>query len=446
MKSLFIFRRDLRLEDNTSLIEALKASKHVIPCFIFDPRQLKSPYSSNRSISFMIQSLKELARALEEKKGRLYFFCGEAEKVISKLLTQENIQALYINKDYTPFSLKRDESIAKLCQENHCEFHSFHDALLTAPGDVLKEDEKPYTVFTPFFRKAQLKGVKKPNQDLPLNFYTKEVSGCKELSYLDELIDSPSIEHPGGRSFGLKLLADIRNLEDYQETRNFPALKQTTNLSPHHKFGTISIRETYFRVKELFGKNHTLISELYWRDFFTHIAFHFPYVFGKSFQKKFDKIPWKNDEKQFQKWKEGQTGFPIVDAAMRELNSTGWMHNRSRMIVASFLVKDLHIDWRWGEQYFAQKLVDYDPAVNNGSWQWAASTGCDAQPYFRIFNPLLQQERFDPDCVYIKKWVPELEMYSPKQIHNLKDLSMYPEPMVNHSQEAQKSKDLFAKQ
>lgn len=446
MRSLFIFRRDLRLEDNTALIEALKASKSVIPCFIFDPRQLQSPYSSNRSISFMVQSLIELSKSLREKKGRLYFFSGEAEEVVEALLKQEKIQALYINKDYTPFSKKRDEALLKLCQINQCEFHAFDDALLNAPGEVLKDDNTPYTVFTPFFKKAQLKKVKEPNLELPKKFCNDEIEGCKELSFLDDLIVSPSKEHPGGRSHGLKLLFDIENLKDYQENRNFPALRQTSNLSPHHKFGTVSIRETYHRVLELFGKKHTLISELYWRDFYTHIAFHFPYVFGKSFQKKYEKISWKNDEKQFQKWKEGQTGFPIVDAGMRQLNSTGWMHNRVRMIVASFLVKDLHIDWKWGEKYFAQKLVDYDPAVNNGSWQWAASTGCDAQPYFRIFNPFLQQKRFDPDCVYIKKWVPELELFSPKQIHDLKGLAIYPPPMVDHSKEVQISKDLFAKQ
>jgi deoxyribodipyrimidine photo-lyase len=244
----------------------------------------------------------------------------------------------------------------------------------------------------------------------------------------------------GGHEEAISLLRKIKTLENYHEIRNIPAINGTSKLSAHNKFGTLSIREVYSAIVHYFGQEHTLIKELYWRDFFTHIQFHFPHVLGHAFQKKFEHVKWSQNEKHFLSWCEGKTGFPIVDAGMRELNATGYMHNRVRMITACFLVKDLHIDWRWGEKYFAQKLVDYDPAVNNGNWQWAASTGCDAQPYFRIFNPWLQQKKFDPQCLYIKRWIPELVTVDVKTIHSLEKnretiITNYPSPMINHDKE-----------
>jgi deoxyribodipyrimidine photo-lyase len=240
----------------------------------------------------------------------------------------------------------------------------------------------------------------------------------------------------------------IGDYKNYDDERNLPALKGTTLLGPHNKFGTVSIREVYHLVVESLGVNHTLIRELYWRDFFTHIAWHFPHVFGHAFHRHYDAINWSKDMKLFNAWSEGRTGYPIVDAGMRELVATGFMHNRVRMIVASFLVKDLHLNWRWGEAFFARHLTDYDPAVNNGSWQWAASTGCDAQPYFRIFNPWLQQKRFDAECVYIRRWVPELKNLSDKAIHELGNPDTgrpekYPHPIVEHALQKIQAEEMF---
>jgi deoxyribodipyrimidine photo-lyase len=245
----------------------------------------------------------------------------------------------------------------------------------------------------------------------------------------------------------MTILKGIAVLKDYQVKRDIPSLDATSHLSSHHKFGTVSIREVYHAAVKHLGRDHTLVQELHWRDFFTHIAHHFPYVFGQSFDDRYEQLPWSQDQKRFKAWCDGLTGFPIVDAGMRQLNTTGFMHNRVRMITASFLVKDLHIDWKWGERYFASKLVDYDPAVNNGNWQWAASTGCDHQPYFRIFNPWLQQKRFDPECLYIKKWVEELKDVPVPVIHSWHEEHVwkgaYLKPMVDHSKQAEAAKQMF---
>ncbi|MCM2325813.1 MAG: DNA photolyase family protein, partial [Candidatus Woesearchaeota archaeon] len=253
---------------------------------------------------------------------------------------------------------------------------------------------------------------------------------------LDEVtyVKNPQLITHGGRKEGLKILSSLGRFAGYSEDRNYPSRELTTKLSPHNKFGTLSIRETYYEITRQLGEFSVLLNELYWRDFFTHIGYFFPHVFGHAFKNKYDNIKWKDDELKFKAWCEGKTGFPIVDAGMRELNSTGFMHNRVRMITASFLIKDLHIDWRKGEKYFATKLIDYDPCVNNGNWQWAASTGCDAQPYFRIFNPWLQQERYDYECRYIKRWLPELKDIGYKSIHNIKNepVKGYVSPIIRH--------------
>lgn len=433
-KTLFIFRRDLRIQDNTGLIEALKNHDEVLPCFIFDPRQTKgNDYFSEQCFSFMVDCLKDLDKELKDKGSRLYLFQGQAHEVVKKLKA-ENV---YVNRDYTPFSQKRDAEIAKVANLHTCD-----DILLIKPEQALKEDGDPYTVFTPFWKKNSQQKVPKPQENNHKNYFSGKVAGT---------VDFPKVDSPfytGGRKQALEIIKKLKDFEGYKELRNIPALDKTTHLSAHNKFGTVSIRELYFAISKALGPHSDLLRQLYWRDFFTHIAFHFPKVFGKSFHEKYDKIKWLNNKKHFTAWKEGKTGFPIVDAGMRELNETGYMHNRARMIVASFLTKDLHIDWRWGEKYFAQKLVDYDPVVNNGSWQWAASTGCDAQPYFRIFNPWLQQKKFDPDCKYIKKWIPELKDADPSDIHNLfKNPSLfagdYPAPIVDHKQMSSQAKDMY---
>lgn len=448
--ALHIFRRDLRLQDNSGLIEALRSAAKVIPCFIFDKRQIeRNDYKSDHAIQFMTQTLFELNEQLKEKNGRLYFFYGIAEDVVSELLNQLKVDAVFINRDYTPFSIQRDRLIEAACQKKGIDFHCYADALLNEPEQALKPNGEPYTIFTPFFRRSSLLDVAAPRRNTYDNYYNKPIAS-EDNQTLARLMQkqNPNLLVKGGRAEGIQLLKRIPELKDYADIRNIPALPGTTKLSAHHKFGSVSIRETYNTVVKTFGKQHTLITELYWRDFFTHITFHFPHVLQGAFQARYDKLPWTNNENYFRAWCEGRTGFPIVDAGMRELNTTGYMHNRVRMIVASFLTKDLHIDWRWGEKYFAQKLVDYDVAVNNGGWQWGASTGCDAQPYFRIFNPWLQQQKFDPDCIYIKRWIPELNRLSPKQIHQLEKitptlLTNYPKTLINHSQESIKIKAAF---
>ena len=448
--ALHIFRRDLRLQDNSALIAALKSADQVIPCFIFDKRQIdNNAYKSDNCIQFMTHSLLELDDELKKKNSKLYFFYGIAEEVIAKLLTKLDIKAIFVNRDYTPFSRNRDQQIRKLCHDFNVDFHSYADMLLHEPEEVLKPNQQPYTIFAHFLKKALQLAIKSPHKLSYQNYYQKSIPlEDKEILVKLLKINNPNLFVKGGRTEALSLLKHIKDLKDYQATRNIPAIYGTTRLSAHNKFGTISIRELYAAIVKDLGKKNTLVNELHWRDFFTHIAYHYPLVFGESFNRKYQHIIWSQNEKHFQAWCEGRTGFPIVDAGMRELNTTGYMHNRVRMIVASFLTKDLHIDWLKGEKYFAQKLVDYDPAVNNGNWQWAASTGCDAQPYFRIFNPWLQQQKFDPACLYINYWIPELAMLPPKSIHERYNVSMkfmtnYPDPIVDHSIESQKAKMMY---
>lgn len=447
--ALHIFRRDLRLYDNTALIEALKSSKEVIPCFIFDKRQIeKNEYKSTNCIQFMAHSLHELDTELRKKNSKLYFFYGIAEDVVTQLLVKLNIKAVFTNRDYTPFSRERDLKIEKICHELNVDFYSCADVLLHEPEEIMKSNLQPYTIFTHFFKKSIQIQVRLPKSNLYNNYYQKTIEIEDKVTLKKLLkISNPNIILKGGRSEALSQLKKIKQLQDYQVIRNFPAVQGTTQLSAHNKFGTLSIREFYAEIIKSFSQVHELIKELYWRDFFTHLAFHYPHVFCGSFYEKYDAIHWSENHKHFDAWCKGQTGFPIVDAGMRELNTTGFMHNRVRMIVASFLTKDLHINWRWGEKYFAQTLVDYDPVVNNGNWQWSASTGCDAQPYFRIFNPWIQQCKFDAECIYIKKWIPELATVIPKIIHKLNAMKIrlidYPEPIINHSTESQKAKMLY---
>lgn len=449
-KSLFIFRRDLRCADNTALIRALEESSQVVACFIFDPRQTADhPYKSEPAFAFMVQSLKDLRSQLKERKAKLFLFEGIAHVVVERLIESEKIEAVYLNEDYTPFSVQRDLAIKKICEQRGLAFYTFADALLNDPRSVTKNGGGIYTVYTPFFKKASLNEVAKPAPNLHTNYFSGHIA-FEDKGLLDQMSFDPGVKLTviGGRKEAGRILDDVQRFKDYDRQRDLPAMGATSTLSAHHKFGTCSIRESYYAVAGHLGKAHTLIREFYWRDFFTHIAYHFPHVFGHAFYEEYDALPWSTDRSLFKRWCEGSTGFPIVDAGMRQLNATGFMHNRVRMITASFLVKDLHIDWRWGEKYFAQKLVDYDPCVNNGNWQWVASTGCDHQPYFRIFNPWLQQKRFDQDCRYIKRWVTELKNADTKSIHDRFSASglfegNYPSAMVDHSVEGEKAKEMF---
>lgn len=438
MVSLFIFRRDLRLDDNTGLIKALKQSDEVLPCFIFDKRQIgKNPYKSTNAIQLMIESLQDLETQLTRKKGKLYYFFGIAEKIVEEIIKKIQIKAVFINYDYTPFSIKRDLEIKKICFKHNIEFNSYHDLLLTKPEETLKKDGTPYRIFSPFYKKASLIKIAKPQKNTFKNYYTKPINFSFEPKNILQNTNN-SIFVKGGRKNALKILKNITKFKNYKKERDFPFIDKTTHLSAYLKFGCISAREAYHTIEP---SNKTLTRQLYWRDFFTHIAYHFPHVFKGSFIKKYDEIKWENSKKLFKKWCNGETGFPIIDAGMRQLNKTGWIHNRIRMIISSFLVKDLHIDWQWGEKYFAQKLVDYDPCVNNGNWQWIAGTGTDAQPYFRIFNPWLQQKRYDPQAKYIKKWVYELKEIKSSIIH--KQNSFYLKPIIDHKLEAKKSKIIY---
>ncbi len=446
--SLFIFRRDLRLIDNTALIEACRRSESVIPIFIFDPRQVRrNSYRSINAMQFMLESLRDLDSALHTHRSRLFCWEGKAEQALAEILHREKIDAVFVNRDYTPFSLRRDRALGEVCKSHAVPLESFDDVLLTPPGKVLKKDGKPYTIFTPFYKAARQVTIEKPQNYAFSRSFIDNLQGAKSLASISLFSDSnQQLAVRGGRCQALKLLQQVGTLQEYEEKRNLPTLGWTTQLSAHNKFGTVSIREVYHAIQNVFGPEHSLIRELFWRDFFCCIGFYFAHVFKGSFHRHYDKIIWENNRRKFKAWCTGMTGFPIVDAGMRELNATGFMHNRVRMIVASVLTKDLHINWQWGERYFAQKLVDYDPAVNNGNWQWAASTGCDAQPYFRIFNPWLQQERFDPDCTYIKRWVPELRSLTSKEIHKLsspRGTTTYPPPIVDHREAKDIAEEMY---
>lgn len=448
-KSLFLFRRDLRLEDNTGLIFALKHSETVIPAFIFTPEQIENnPYRSDRCLKFMIESLEDLDGQLKEKGGKLYFFKGKPEDILKRLITELHIEALIVNRDYTPYSQKRDQTLENICKSHSLAFHSFDDALLHAPEETLKKDGKPYTVFTPYFRNASKQEICPPVRNQKSNYFCGLISFAEDRSILADISPKKAENTAliGGRKEALKILKSLSSYEYYGTLRDFPAEECTTRLSAYLKFTVCSPREVYVALFQTLGPHHDLIRSLYWRDFFTTIAFFFPHVFKGSFHPQFDALKWSQDQEAFHQWCEGTTGFPLVDAGLRQLKETGFMHNRLRLVTGSFLVKDLHISWQWGEKYFAQMLIDYDPCVNNGNWQWVASTGCDAQPYFRIFNPWNQQKKFDPDCLYIKKWIPELRSFTPEIIHTWDEKAHgtdYPAPILSHSQAAKKALDAY---
>ncbi len=452
-KSLFLFRRDLRLIDNTGLIEANKSSIQTIPCFILDPKlsQKSNPKFSKFRLQFLHECLMDLNKQLQTRKSYLHVFSGLPEKIIENLINLLKLDAVFVNADYTPFSKKRDENIKKVCKKCKVDFITTNDLLLHDVEEIKTLKGQPYKIFTQFFSKAKELPVRKPQNFQFSNLSNQKIKSEITIDKLETYLgkNNDKLSFRGGRKSSLRLMNNLKNLKNYKNDRNFPAINGTSMLSAHNRFGTCSIREVYHKILQELGPTHTLITEIHWRDFFTYIMHHYPYSISKEFNKKYQKIPWSKNKKAFTKWCEGKTGFPIVDAGMRELNATGFMHNRVRMIVASFLTKDLHVDWRWGDWYFASKLVDYDPSVNIGNWQWAASTGCDAQPWFRIFNPWLQQQKFDSDCIYIKKWIAELENLPSQVIHSLDtkypENIDYPKPMIEHKSESSYSKEIFKK-
>jgi deoxyribodipyrimidine photo-lyase len=446
--SLMIFRRDLRLHDNNALNAALESSKLVIPIIIYDTTLLENPNRSENAIQFMQESIFALKNQLEKEGKKLYLFKGKPWKIITNLVKNPelNISSIFINRDYTPYSQRRDDLISKATSAKNIKLRIFSDLLLNEPESVLKKDGTPYTVFTPYYKRAVENLITIPQKIESYNFYSDVIE--TEVG-LKKNADSPNIRlhTKGGRKEGTKILSEIHKFQNYELERDLPAKQGTTFLSAHLHFGTVSIRETYHLIKD--QGIFPLLRQLYWRDFYHYIGFYFPHVFNRPFRKKYDSLNWSRNENHFELWCKGKTGFPIVDAGMKQLNTTGFMHNRVRMIVASFLTKDLHINWQWGERYFAKQLTDYDKSVNNGNWQWSSSTGCDPVPYFRIFNPWRQQKKFDPQCEYIKKYIPELRELSPKAIHNLEKTKPkglnYPRPIVDHSMARKQAIMMFKK-
>ncbi|WP_366799995.1 deoxyribodipyrimidine photo-lyase [uncultured Cytophaga sp.] len=425
--AIFWFRRDLRLNDNTGLYHALKSGLPVIPIFIFDTDILsKLENKKDARVQFIHSTVHSIKKELNALNRDLLIFKDTVLNVFKQLSDTYTIKAIYCNRDYEPNAISRDNHIAAFASTHSISFHSYKDQVVFEKDEILNDSGKPYRVYTPYKNKwlAKLKTN-------PIHFFTSE----KLLSALHPLSPSLMIEL---RSLGFKessitippIHIARKTIQEYDKTRNFPFLTDGTSLlGIHFRFGTISIREKVIKSQPL---NEVWLSELIWREFFMQILYHFPDVVTNSFQPKFNIIEWRTDADDFEKWCNGQTGYPLVDAGMRELNATGHMHNRVRMVVASFLTKHLFLDWRWGEAYFAQKLLDYDLSANNGNWQWAAGTGADAQPYFRIFNPIAQQQKFDPDFVYIKKWVPEY------------GTSSYIQPMIEHKSATDRAKKMFS--
>ena len=405
--SIFWFRRDLRLEDNIALYESISLKKNVLPIFIFDDDILNELPNDDPRVNFIYQTLFDINLVLQKHDTSLLILKGKLEDVWSKLIQKYTIESVFINKDYEPYAIKRDQKLGEVLKSNGIELHSFKDQVVFEESEVVKANGEPYTVFTPFKRKW----LALYN---PLTLKPKiTFENFHQVNY-----PFPKKEELGFKSSSIYVKDfELSGVNTYAETRNFPILDSTSYLGPHLRFGTIGVRQI---IAELNPSNEVFLSELIWREFFMQILFHFPKVVTGNFRPKYDGIKWRNKEEDFDKWCRGQTGYPMVDAGMRQLNETGYMHNRVRMVTAGFLCKHLLIDWRLGEAYFAKKLLDFELSSNNGNWQWAAGTGCDAAPYFRIFNPIEQLKKFDKTQGYIKKWISEL------------GTADYPEPMVEH--------------
>lgn len=428
--NLFWFRRDLRLDDNAGLYHALRSNLPVLPLFIFD-QNILNDLDNRRDgrVEFIHNAIENLKTQLRSLGSDLLVIYGKPEALWPEILRQYAVKAVFTNRDYEPYAEQRDGTLEKLLSTNNIPFHTFKDHVLFEKDEVLKDDGKPYTVFTPYSKKwrAKLESRMWKQQDNngeteTLSYFLASYPNQKYFNnfWSGKTEDTPSLKvmgfEPSGMTFPPDQVAQSL-IKNYDKRRDFPAVDGTSRLGIHYRFGTISIREKARKAQAL---NTTYLNELIWRDFYSQILAHFPHVANQSFKPAYDRIPWREAPADFQRWCEGKTGYPIVDAGMRQLNATGFMHNRVRMITASFLTKHLLIDWRQGEAYFAKKLLDYDLASNSGGWQWAAGCGTDAAPYFRIFNPSEQTKKFDPDLRYIRRWVPEY------------GTPTYPNPMVDH--------------
>ncbi len=412
--SIFWLRRDLRLEDNAALYYALREKEPVLPIFIFDSNIIdKLSDKDDARVSFIHQTLSDIKAELESKGSTLVVKYNTPEAAYQEIFESYDVKAIYTNRDYEPYAKERDTQIERLAHQKDITFLTFKDQVIFEKDEILTDGGDFYKVFTPYKNKWLAKYKESNIQPYPSE---KHLSNL----YKTAPINMPSLKDMGFEKSTIEIPSSEAKqdiIANYDKTRDFPAVKGTTRLGIHLRFGTISIRQLVQKSAKL---NDTYLSELIWREFYSMVLYHNPQVVDHAFKPQYDRIPWRTSEEDFERWCQGKTGYPIVDAGMRELNATGYMHNRVRMIVASFLTKHLLLDWRWGEAYFARKLLDFELASNNGGWQWAAGTGTDAQPYFRVFNPSSQTEKFDKDLKYIKKWVPE---------YGTQD---YVKPMVEH--------------
>jgi deoxyribodipyrimidine photo-lyase len=417
--NVFWFRRDLRLEDNVGLFHALNSEDSVLPIFIFDENILSELDKNDARVTFISQQLDKIQSQLNEIGKSLAIFHGKPFEIFEKIISENKIKTVFTNHDYEPYARKRDLELYHFFKEKDIEFKTSKDQVIFEKSEVVKDDGLPYVVYTPYSNKW-----KENFKKIKLTHYKSEDKLDKVAlhSYSFLSLNDIGFEKSSISISNYNVSKEL--IDNYEATRNFPALDKTSYLGIYLRFGAVSIRKIIAKAIE--SKNETFFKELIWREFFMQILWHFPHTTNKSFRPKYDEINWENNEQLFQKWCEGKTGYPFVDAGMRELNTTGHMHNRVRMITASFLCKHLLIDWRWGETYFASKLLDYEQASNVGNWQWAAGSGVDAAPYFRIFNPTEQVKKFDKDLKYIKKWIPELET------------SHYPKPIVEHKEAREK--------
>ena len=424
-KALFWHRRDFRIEDNAGLYKALKSGLKVQAIFIFDQNILDKLPKNDQRVLFIHQEIKRLKEEYQQLGSDIKVFYGNPLEILPRIVKEHKIEKVFTNRDYEPYALERDASIFESLKTLNCEFIGAKDHVLFEKNEVLKDDGLPYTVFTPYSRKWKAK----LNDSYLSSYPTLKYSENLQKSALQELIPLQEMGFVSTQLFPFpERLTDEKIIVNYSQQRDIPAVRGTSKLSVHLRFGTISIRQLAQKAVNL---NESYLNELIWRDFYQMILFHFPHSVKNSFKRQYDKIVWEKDDQLFKAWCEGKTGYPLVDAGMRELNATGFMHNRVRMVVASFLTKHLLIDWRLGETYFAEKLMDFELASNIGGWQWAASSGCDAAPYFRVFNPSLQQEKFDKQFTYIKKWVLEF------------GTSSYPAPIVEHKFARERVLDRF---
>ena len=412
--SIFWFRRDLRLHDNVALYHALQSEEKILPIFIFDKDILEKIPKNDARISFIHKELNIMNEHLQSFEARISMFHGNPKEVFQTLIEKYHVVKVFTNHDYEPYAIKRDLEIKELLASNTIEFHTYKDQVIFERNEITKKDGTPYVVYTPYSKKwmeaYHINAQKNyPSEDLLSGFYSSvkpTVLTLDDIGFTETRIPIKNY------------IFNSRIINEYEETRNFPALDNTSKLGPHLRFGTVSIRQMASRADA--QENKIFLKELIWREFFMQILWHFPQTHKDSFKSKYDRINWRNNEEEFKKWCNGTTGYPMVDAGMRQLNETGFMHNRVRMLVGSFLCKHLLIDWRWGEAYFAEKLHDYEMSSNVGNWQWVAGTGVDASPYFRIFNPTSQIQKFDKELKYIQKWVPDFQELT------------YPTPMVEH--------------